>query len=157
MSYLATQNLNPTYNTITATTITATNISGVNVTPTTLTLKDPIVSSNISQPDITELGYFTNTSNSAEVELTTATNTELVVTSALNPVGVYQVNARVQLTIEAGTTITSYTLFIETTAGIILEKVESNPVTYADACSYSFSMLFQSNCATISNFYYCRF
>jgi len=93
--------------TVNGTTVTATTVDCTNCTPDNLTLNAPITSTNVAQPTVNQLGYFVIQANTVVVPLTTTVQSVAVVTPADIPIGVYQVNARVQLSIDAGVTIDS--------------------------------------------------
>jgi len=123
--------------TVNATTVVATTVDCTTCAPDNLSLIAPITTSNATLPAIGQLGYLVVQANTVDVPLTTTLQSTVVVTPANIPIGVYQVNARVQLSIDAGVTIDSLQIQIETTGGTIAGEINNNPVTYASASQYT--------------------
>jgi len=129
MSFNSTQNLNPTYNTLTCTdTIISTGASVLN-----LALASPIITTSTTQPTITDLGYYSISENGITENFVSGVESLLAETLVDNTIGVYQANIKTALTIDAGVTIDSFFLSFQTGDTTILQKPESIPVKYADA------------------------
>jgi len=171
MSFQSTQNLNPTYDllsatelqatdivtnlftatnstitTLTATTANATNGAIGSLATNSLTLTEPIISTNTLQPVAGELGYFNSPLVPGDIVLTSGINaTPFTVTNLQQ--GNYIFTATIAFSSQAGCNITDISVDILAGATGVYALNETLPVTSAGAFLFQrqFSGVFYNN------------